>query len=69
MMGELVYYYLSEQGSTDALCRVFNDDEIEGYDIVWQEMLDLDYATLPTVLAGFVKGFLCPNYRSKGLYN
>lgn len=35
MMGELVYYNLSEKGGIDALHRVFEDDEIGGYDIVW----------------------------------
>lgn len=44
-MGELVYYDLNEQGGIDALCRVFEDDEIGGYEIAWQEMLELGYAT------------------------
>lgn len=35
VMGELVYYDLSKWGGTDALCRVFEDDEIGGYDIAW----------------------------------
>ncbi|XP_059063842.1 glycine-rich cell wall structural protein 2-like [Cryptomeria japonica] len=34
-MGNLVYYDLSEWGEIDALCRVFDDDEIGGYDIAW----------------------------------
>lgn len=31
-----------------------------GYEILWQEFIDLDYAPLPLVLAGFIGGFLCP---------
>lgn len=34
VMGEIVYYNLSEKGETDALCQVFDDDEISGYDNV-----------------------------------
>lgn len=30
-------------------------------------MLDLSYGLLPYVLAGYVKGFLCLDHRSKGL--
>lgn len=41
VMGELVYYDLSEQGGTNTLCRVFDNDEIGGYDIAWQEMIEL----------------------------
>lgn len=67
VMGELVYYDLSEQGGTDALHKVFDDDEVGGYYIAWQKMLDIGYTTLPIVLVGFVGGFLCPNHRSKGL--
>lgn len=29
--------------------------------------MDCDYAPLPSVLAGFIGGFLCPDRRSKGL--
>lgn len=67
LMGELVYYDLSKQGGTNVLCLVFEDGEIGGYDIVWQEMLELGYATLHIVLARFIGGFLCLNHKSKGL--
>lgn len=29
--------------------------------------MDFDYTPLPSVLAGFIGGFLCPDRRSKGL--
>lgn len=29
--------------------------------------MDFDYAPLPSVLASFIGGFLCPDHRSKGL--
>lgn len=67
VMGKLVYYDLSKRGGIDALCRVFEDDEIGGYNIAWQEMLELGCATLPTMLAEFIRSFLCPDHRSKGL--
>ncbi|XP_059076399.1 L-type lectin-domain containing receptor kinase IX.1-like [Cryptomeria japonica] len=46
VMGDLVYYDLSERGGTEALCRVFEDDKIGGYDIAWQEMLELGFPRL-----------------------
>lgn len=67
VMGNIIYYDLSERGGIEALCRVFEDDEIGGYDIAWQEMIELGYATLLTVLAKFIGGFLCPDHGSKGL--
>lgn len=63
---ELVLYDSTEQGGTDALRRVFEDDQICGYKIPWREMVDT-YATFLFVLASFIGGFLCPDHRSKGL--
>lgn len=37
-----------------------------GYEIPWREMVD-SYATFPSVLAGFIGGFLCPDCGSKEL--
>lgn len=45
---------------------MFQDDHIFGYEIPWLEMVDA-YATLPSILVGFIRGFLCPDRRSKGL--
>lgn len=35
VIGHIVYYDLYEQGDTDAVRRVFHDDQICGYDIPW----------------------------------
>lgn len=66
IVGELVVYDSTEQGGTDALCQVFQNDTICGYKIPWQEMVDT-YTTFPSILVDFIAGFLCPNHRSKGL--
>lgn len=67
IVGALLPYEQTEEGGTEAPHRIFQDDTIYGYEIPWQEFLDLDYAPLPLVLAGFIGGFLCPNRRLKGL--
>lgn len=66
VVGELVLYDSQEQGETDALWRIFKDDHICGYEIPWRDMVDV-YATLPSVLARFIGGFLCLDLKSKGL--
>lgn len=65
IVGDVSIYYLREQGGTDALHRVFQDDRITGEWIPWRDMVDA-YATLLTVLAGFIGRFLSPDRRSKG---
>lgn len=67
ILGDNVVHDSLEQGKTDALYKVFQDDTICGYKIPWCEMVDA-YATLPSVLISFIRGFLCPNHRSKGLF-
>ncbi|XP_059074222.1 protein MAIN-LIKE 2-like isoform X1 [Cryptomeria japonica] len=66
VVSALLPYEQSEEGGTEALRRIFHDETVCGYEIPWQEFLDLDYAPLPSVLAGFIGGFLCPDRRSKG---
>ncbi|XP_059065566.1 protein MAIN-LIKE 1-like [Cryptomeria japonica] len=66
VVGALLPYEQSEEGGTEALRCIFQDDTVCSYEIPWQEFLDLDYAPLPSVLAGFIGGFLCPDRRSKG---
>lgn len=65
VMGEIASFNVQKAGGTDALRRIFGDDEIVGYYISWREMID-SYAPLPSVLAGFIGGVLCPDHRSKG---
>lgn len=67
VVGALLPYEQSVEGRIETLCQIVHDDTVCGYEIPWQEFLDLDYAPLPSVLAGFIGGFLCPDRRSKGL--
>lgn len=68
VVGSLLPYEQLEEGRIETLRWIFHDDIVCGYEILWQEFLDLDYAPLPSVLAGFIGGFLCPDRRSKGLF-
>lgn len=54
VIGELLPYEQMEEDGIEALCRIFHDDHICGYEIPWQEFIDFDYAPLPSVLASFV---------------
>ncbi|XP_057861147.2 protein MAINTENANCE OF MERISTEMS-like [Cryptomeria japonica] len=65
VVGAILPYEQTEEGSTEALRRILHDESVCGYEIPWQEFLDLDYAPLPSVLAGFIGGFLCLDRRSK----
>lgn len=65
-VGEIVVHDLEEQGGIESIWRVFQDPHIVGVWIPWVEMYH-SYAPLPSVLAGFIGGFLCPDKRSKGL--
>jgi hypothetical protein len=47
------------------LRRIFHDNQIARYFISWAEMIDR-YAPLPSILASFIGGVLCPDHRSKG---
>lgn len=65
MMGEIVRFDSREMRGTYALRWVFKDDHIVRYFIPWALMTDL-YVPLPSVLASFIGGVLCPNHRPKG---
>lgn len=65
VMREIVVFDSREVGGTDALRRIFRDDQIAGYFIPWGEMTNT-YPPLPSILVGFIGGVLCPNHRSKG---
>lgn len=67
IVGALLSYEQTEEGGTKALHRIFHNDQMSGYEIPWQDFLHFGYASLPSVLAGFIGGFLCPDWRSKGL--
>lgn len=66
VVGDIMTYDHIEQGGIDALHQIFHDDHIAGYEMPWQEMFER-YAPLPSMLARFVGGFLCPDKRAKGL--
>lgn len=66
MIREIVMYDVTKQGGTNALRWIFDDYQIYGYDIPWQEIFDL-YDPLPSVLVKFIGGSLCCDHRSKGL--
>ncbi|XP_059063972.1 serine/threonine-protein phosphatase 7 long form homolog isoform X1 [Cryptomeria japonica] len=67
VVGALLPYEQTEEGGTEALRWILQDDLICGYEIPWQGFIDFDYAPLPLVLTGFVGGLLCLDRRSKGL--
>lgn len=63
IIGELVQY--DRRGGLTECRAIFGDDEIDETEISWEDMVDF-YEPLSIVLAGAIRGYVCPDWRSHG---
>jgi len=65
VMGELVEYDAQRDVGLTECQRVFDDPELVGQVIPWQDIYDC-YDYFPGIVAGLIGGVVCPDRRSHG---